>query len=149
MYRGTRDGFGAQDFHSKCDGQSNTLSICKAKQSSYIFGGFTTAKWDSLSGDISDANAFIFSLTNKDNKPFKMKVKPDEHGGAIWCASSFGPSFAGDICIVSNSNTTISYSNLGFSYKHPQYAWGTNEAQKFLAGSQFFQLDEIEVYQKE
>jgi hypothetical protein len=38
---------------------------------------------------------------------------------------------------------------LGWTYKHPQYAYGTNEAQSFLAGSFNFQLDEIEVYQKE
>jgi hypothetical protein len=38
---------------------------------------------------------------------------------------------------------------LGFPYKHPQYAEGTNEAKTFLAGSHSFQLDEIEVYQKE
>jgi hypothetical protein len=41
------------------------------------------------------------------------------------------------------------YSNLAFTYKHPQYARGTNEARTFLAGSQKFQLDEIEVYKKE
>jgi hypothetical protein len=40
-------------------------------------------------------------------------------------------------------------SDLGGTYKHPQYAQGTNEAQSFLAGSHEFQLDEIEVYQKE
>jgi hypothetical protein len=38
---------------------------------------------------------------------------------------------------------------LGHAYSHPQYAYGTNEAETFLAGSHFFQLDEIEVYQKE
>jgi hypothetical protein len=27
LYRGTRDGFGSDDFHSKCDGHSNTLTI--------------------------------------------------------------------------------------------------------------------------
>jgi hypothetical protein len=42
-----------------------------------------------------------------------------------------------------------SYSNLGKCYKHPQYAQGTSEAKTFLAGSYKFQLDEIEVYQKE
>jgi hypothetical protein len=42
-----------------------------------------------------------------------------------------------------------SRSNLGFTYSHPQYEYGTNEAQTFLAGSYQFQLDEIEVYQKE
>jgi hypothetical protein len=28
LYRGTRDGFGSRDFHSKCDKKSPTLSIC-------------------------------------------------------------------------------------------------------------------------
>ena len=42
-----------------------------------------------------------------------------------------------------------SRSNLGFTYKHPQYAQGTDEACTFLAGSFNFQLDEIEVYEKE
>ena len=47
LYRGTRDGFGSNDFHSKCDGKSNTLTILKAKQSEFIFGGYTEAEWDS------------------------------------------------------------------------------------------------------
>jgi len=69
LYRATRDGFGSDDFHSKCDDHSNTLTILKAKHSSYIFGGFTTVEWDSSSIYKSDPNAFIFSLTNYDNQP--------------------------------------------------------------------------------
>ena len=42
-----------------------------------------------------------------------------------------------------------SFSNLGFTYKHPQYAYGSNEAQSFLTGSNEFKLSKIEVYQKE
>jgi hypothetical protein len=118
--------------------------------SSNIFGGFTSVSWDSSSGYKSDANAFIFSLTNKDNQPVKMKTDPNRHHRAICCYPEFGPSFVGDICIVNNANSTMdSVSNLGGSYKHPQYAQGTNEAQSFLAGSFRFQLDEIEVFQKE
>jgi hypothetical protein len=41
-----------------------------------------------------------------------------------------------------------SYSYLGHTYKHHQYANGTNEAKSFLAGSFQFQLDEIEVYER-
>ena len=43
LYRGTRDGFDGRDFHSRCNGKSNTLTIIKPKESSNIFGGFTTA----------------------------------------------------------------------------------------------------------
>jgi uncharacterized coiled-coil protein SlyX len=72
LYRGTRDGFGAADFHAKCDGHSTTLTIVKAKASSNIFGGFTSAAWDCSNTSKSDPNAFLFSLTNEDNRPCKM-----------------------------------------------------------------------------
>jgi hypothetical protein len=150
LYRGSRDGFGSNDFHSKCDGHANTLTILKAKESEFIFGGFTTVEWDSSNDWKSDANAFILSLTNKDNKPLKMNIDPYRHPNAICCYSSYGPIFGPDIRIANNANTRMdSYSHLGFAYKHPQYEYKTNEANTFLAGSKWFQLDEIEVYQKE
>jgi hypothetical protein len=152
LYRGTRDGFEPSDFHLKCDNHSKTLTLLKAKGSEFIFGGYTTLHWDGSSGFKSDAKPFIFSLTNKDNQPLKMKINLERHKYAIYCHSSIGPSFGGgyDIYIADNANTTMdNYSNLGWTYKHPQYAYGTDEAKTFLAGSNRFQLDEIEVYHKE
>jgi hypothetical protein len=150
LYRGTRDGFGAVDFHSKCDNKSPTLSICKAHESSFIFGGFASVSFNGSETWKSDPSAFLFSLTNKDNKPLKMNIDPNRHNRAIQCILSYGPTFGDDICIANNANTTMdSYSNLGFAYSHPQYAKGTSEAKSFLAGSFWFQLDEIEVYEKE
>ena len=150
LYRASEHGFHSSHFHLKCDGHANTLTILKASCTSFIFGGFTSATWDSSSQHKPDPNAFLFSLTNKDYKLCKIKIQPGQN--AIYCPSSFGPTFGGgsDIYITSNSNTTNrSYSNLGTSYRHPQYAQGTNEAQSFLAGSYNFLLSEIEVYQKE
>jgi hypothetical protein len=151
LYRATWDGFGSHDFHSKCDGHSNTLTILKAKESEFIFGGFTTVTWESSSLFKSDPNAFLFSLTNRDKRPLKTKIDPNKHQHAIHCNSDDGPTFGGhDIKIANNANTTRdSWSNLGFIYRHPQYANGTSEASTFLAGSHKFLLDEIEVYQKE
>jgi hypothetical protein len=155
LYRATRDGFEVRDFHSKCDGHSNTLTILKAKQSGFIFGGYTTVHWESKSQSIykSDPNAFIFSLTNKDNTPLKMKVAPNKHQYAIGCYCGYGPWFTGGIHIGYNANTNMGsnfcYSNLGYVYSHPQYVYCTDEAKSFLTGSQTFQLDEIEVYQRE
>jgi hypothetical protein len=149
LYRGTRDGFGSSDFHLRCDGHSNTLTILKAKYSSYIFGGYTTVSWDSTSEWKSDPSAFLFSLTNKDNKPVKMEIDPNEDDCAICCHSRYGPIFGFDLCIVNNAKTTMkNYSNLGWAYKHPQYEDGTYEAQTFLTGSNSFLLAEIEVYGK-
>ena len=81
-----------------------------------------------------------------------MKIKLNEHEFAIGCHSVFGPTFGGghDIHIDNNANTTMNcLSDLGTTYSHPQYEEGTNEAKSFLAGKKWFQLDEIEVYQKE
>ncbi len=153
LYRATRDGFGSKDFHSRCDNKSPTLSICKAHESSYIFGGFASFTFNGSEIFKSNPNAFIFSLTNKDNKPLKMKVKSSQHQYAIYCDPEYGPTFGfgHDICIANNANTTMNCcSYLGdCSYRHPQYERGTNEALTFLAGSRNFQYDEIEVYQKE
>jgi hypothetical protein len=152
LYRGTRDGFGAADFHAKCDGHSNTLTIIKAAESSYIFGGFTTVSWESsVNGTYKrDPYAFIFSLTNNDNQTVKMKVNSQRHQFAIYCHFELGPIFGCDIRIGNNANITMdSLSRLGFAYNHPQYAHGSNEADTFLGGSYRLQLDEIEVYQKE
>ena len=150
LYRVTRDGFGSKYFHSRCDGHSKT--IFKAKESSHIFGGLTTFDWESSANGKwkSDPKVFIFSFTNKDNQPVKMKMKvdPNQHHRAINCYTGYGPKFGGDIHIAKNA-TMYSLSHLGVSYSRPQYAEGTNEAKTFLAGSHNFQLDEIEVYQKE
>ena len=151
LYKTSRDGFSAEDFHSKCDGKANTLTLFKASESSFIFGGFTSATWDGFSGYKFDPNAFLFSLTNKHKKPCKMKINRKENRCAIYCYSGYGPTFGGghDIYVKDNANTTSgSYSRLGSTYKHSQFAAGTNEAKSFLAGSFIFQLSEIEVYQK-
>jgi hypothetical protein len=145
LYRGTRDGFGANDFHSKCDGHKNTLTILKAHGTSFVFGGFTSINWNGSTGFKSDLNAFLFSLTNRDNKPCKMKQTNTNQ--SIYCHSGYGPIFGyNDFCIVHNANTTaINISSLGSAYQHPQPSLSTS----FLAGSSPFQLSEIEVYQKE
>ena len=71
----------------------------------------------------ADPNAFIFSLINKLNKP--IKIKWSKNNGIV-CNSSYGPIFGGghDLLIADKSNTyTISTSNLGHSYIHPDYAY--------------------------
>ena len=151
LYRASEDDFCSNVFHSKCDEKPNTLTILKASESLFIFGGFTTKSWDGNSGYKTDPNAFLFSLTNKDNLPCKMNIDTNKYYSAIICNSDFGPIFGvGDIQILSHANKSkSSFSNLGNTYKHLKYEKRTNEAHSFLAGSKYFQLSEIEVYQKE
>jgi hypothetical protein len=153
LYRGIRDGFVSNDFHSKCDGHSNTLTILKAKQSSYVFGGFTAVDWESPAEGKwkSDPNAFVFSLTNKANKPVKKKYDTFLYHFSIYCHSGCGPIFGwdNDIHIANNANTTMgSHCKLEIVHKQHKSILGMNETKTHSAQPVNFQLDEIEVYQK-
>ena len=72
--------------------------------------------------------------------------------GAIYCNSSYGPSFGesitgDDILIHSDSNTNkSSLCNFSSSYKHADYQYETEKARSILAGSYNFQTLEIEVF---
>ena len=99
-------------------------SLFEASDSSFIFGGFTLASWETCetSKFKSDPNAFLFSLTNKDNKPCKIKIDRNQHHKAISCHADYGPIFCfNDNELSNNSNTNSkSYSNLGDVYKHSE-----------------------------
>ena len=103
LYRGSQDGFEARDYHAKCDGHLNTLTIIKASNTAFIFGGFVALKLESKNKSKQDRKGFIFSLTNGDNRSYKMKVKPK--CVAITCHSDWCSIFGdGDIRIANNAN---------------------------------------------
>ena len=79
---GTRDGFSASAFHSRCDGKANTVTIIK-NDINHVFGGYISVAWhnsneyksDSEHNDIqykSDSNAYLFSL-RRDNSSHSEK----------------------------------------------------------------------------
>jgi hypothetical protein len=148
LYRASEHGFSAQNFHSKCDNHANTLTIVKSTNG-FIFGAYTEQLWNSSCNYKADNSAFIFSLVNKDNQPVKMKIQVPQH--AIYCHSSYGPTFGNghSLYIADNSNSnTLSHSNLGQAYRHPLFACGSNEAKTFLAGTNGFQVFQIEVFKR-
>ena len=153
-YRASKDGFKSTDFHSHCDGKANTLTVIKSK-SGNVFGGFTEQEWHSRGDDVTDPNAFVFSLINKEDNPFKALCSKGDEKYAIYCHSNFVPCFGGDskiiqdICIHSDSNINKgSYCDFGYSYQHPDYLKETAKAKNILAGSYNFETVEIEVYAK-
>jgi hypothetical protein len=156
LYRASEDGFAGANFHTKCSGKGNTLTIIKSANGN-IFGGYCNAKWNKSEKFIKDKNAFIFSLVNGENARVKIEIDTESENNAIQCHQGIGPIFGGihinggdrDIYISDNSNTNnISYSDLGRCYKHKNYVYGSQKARSFLAGSQHFQVSNIEVYQK-
>ena len=148
LYRASRDGFRASNFHAKCDNQPSTLTIIKTTNG-YIFGAYTAVAWDSSNSYKADPNAFIFSLVNVRSTPLLIPVKVRSNH-SIYCIATHGPNFGGghDIHIANNSNTVnASYSNLGCSYDLTLFSYRSTEARSFLAGSYNFQTSEIEVFQ--
>jgi len=152
IYRASRDGFKAKDFHSFCDCKSNTFVIIKSEHGN-VFGGYTEQDWTPNDNIMkSDLNSFIFSLINKENKPIKLKCLNAEK--AIYGGTDYGPTFGYGpvIRIHNNSNmNTNSLSKLGITgsvYKHPEYVENSTEAKSFLAGSEEFKVLEIEVHMK-
>ena len=148
MYRASRDGFDADSFHTLCDQRQNNLTIIKSTNGK-IFGGFNEIEWNSTNREYYDPNAFVFSLVNKENKPFKVKVSDNEY--SFFCAADEGPIFGSghDIFIATNSNTNFnSFSNFGHSYNHPDYPPRTEVARSIMAGKHYFQTFEIEVFTK-
>jgi len=158
LYRATRDGFGAKDFHAKCDGHSNTLTVVKVSDTPFIFGGFASVSWQSTGGygnDCdnykSDSDAFIFSLINGDNEPCKIKSTYPQH--SISCLTDHGPIFGDghDFVIKLKDNADQlkkSFTQTGHTYIHPKYSKLTNKSKTFLAGTFKFKLSEIEIFQK-
>jgi hypothetical protein len=72
IYDATTDGWGAKDFHSCCDESGWTLTIAETTEN-FIFGGFTTAEWESPSTTDTvtkkDPHSFLFSVNEGSKYP--------------------------------------------------------------------------------
>lgn len=151
LFRASRDGFLAANFHSKCDFRGKFLVLIKTNLS-FIFGAYTESDW-SRNGFQNDRNAFLFSLVNKENTPIKFKCVDSKYAVYSNPNHYYGPTFGKghDIFISDNSNSSSnSFSNLGISYQNPNYTNNNDsrQAQSLLAGSYNFKTDEIEVFYK-
>lgn len=119
LYRGSQNGFGAHDFHAKCDDYTNVLVVIKSRNGN-VFGGYSNVSW-SLNGPIKDNSAFVYSLVNESNKPEKIKCA--KNSSAIEYDSQMGPIFGTVFSISQNSSFVKSGSIfiLHGSYKHPDH----------------------------
>jgi hypothetical protein len=172
LWRGSRDGFSARDFHSRCDGHPNTLTVILDTKGN-IFGGFTPVEWDSApfsSKHKADPSlkSFIFTLKNPHNVPARrFALKSEKKEEAIVCDSQSGPNFWDifvsdncdqaifcgskwfpifcDICASDNRNANIDSFTLNFG---TTYTNDTGlDGNTFFTGSQSFRVEEIEIFE--
>jgi hypothetical protein len=140
IYKGSINGFRAEDFHAKCDDINDTLVLIKTANDS-IFGGYTNETWTDENSDYKeDSKAFIFSF----NKRAKFSVKQAKY--AIYANSNYGPVFGRyhDLCVYDHSN----YNSFSFSRFPDTYeSKGIGQSEYYLNnGTRNFRIKEIEVF---
>jgi hypothetical protein len=145
LYRGSDHGFKSSDFHGKCDGKSNTITIILTTKG-FIFGGFTPIPWDSSSQYKPDSSgrSFLFSVKNPHDHDFG-RIGLTNPQRAIYCNSSYGPTFGNghDIYIANGCNeNTSSFTRVGLGYAHNTIF----DPYKVFTGEQYFTVKEIEVF---
>jgi hypothetical protein len=98
LWRGSRDGFGAGDFHGRREGHAPTLTLIQGTDGN-IFGGFTSVNWESRTKpphfkvDPSLKN-FVLALKNPHNFPArKFALKAEKKDNAIFCDPERGARF--------------------------------------------------------
>jgi hypothetical protein len=126
-----------------------------------IFGGFTPVKWESrewngkrgkgdncVKADDSE-KSFIFTLKNGHKVgERRFGLKSEGKWRAIYCDSRYGPCFGYwdcDICVSDNCNANTGSRSSGFGRTYANDT-GLN-GRTFFAGSEYFQVKEIEVFE--
>ncbi len=140
LYKATRDGFRAADFHARCDGKAPTLTFVSAR--SQVFGGYTTVPWSSPNFGLfkEDASAFTFSLT----KRVKCPVVPEKRQSAVRHMESTGPTFGSTDIFVADGpgECTESYAVGGVCFSVPA---GVDPRTLYLDVKNF-SANDLEVY---
>ena len=133
LYRASKDGDNAKDFHLKCNKYKNTLIIIKTKKG-LRFGGFTCESWEG-NGDKKDENAFCFSLD-------KYKIYNSIKGkSSIFVSPETGPAFGN--CIFEIKDKFLEMGGLCSE----DYFYNNQEKQcEINDGEEEFDIEDIEVF---
>ena len=149
IYRCSKHGDSAKNFHIKCDYIGPNMVLVKTKKN-FIFGGVTAKSWKHLLKDvkkddpeygteIKDEKAFGFSINLK--KMYK-NGKPNEF--AIFCNNNYGPVFKNiyfkifDECLK-NGGICGKIEESNFIEQEKDYEFNGEEEK--------FEIEDIEVFQ--
>jgi hypothetical protein len=145
IYRGSEDGFLAENFHKLCDSKSPTLTVVESSMGKK-FGGYTLVPWSSEQGWKEDLESFVFSLSHQTKHPIKQDQKEFCIGHNKDYLPFFGYACEFSIYPECNNNPT-SWSNIGRTYEAPEgIVHGSEEAKTYMAGEHKFQVKDIEVF---
>ena len=136
IYKATRDGDKAENFHMMCDTYQNTVILIKTSKGR-IFGGFTHENWEGEDINKIDNRAFLFSVDRQ--KVYNVQKNEE----AIGCYKLNGPDFCGWQIVVHDnflSNKQCYTGEKGVNFD-------TQEDYEINGGEKYFGIQELEVFQ--
>ena len=124
LYRATRDGFNAQQFHTLCDNKGPTIILVRDDKGS-CFGAYTSLSWQSETMWKNDDTAFMFSFNR--NK----KIMTKNPSKSVFQTAGNGPTFGEghDLLLLSGGNnnhmsgSTFSDDNLNITGESRSSGW--------------------------
>ena len=136
IYKATRDGDKAENFHQMCDSYNNTVVLIKTLKGRR-FGGFTHETWDGEDQNKVDNRAFLFSI---DKQKVYNVIKNEE---AIGCYKLNGPDFCGWQIVVQDNFLSNKQCYTG----EKEMNYRTDEDYELNGGEKYFGVQELEVFQ--
>lgn len=145
LYRGSRDGFTASSFHSKCDSTRGTFTIARNKSNKYLFGGYFAGSWSGSGYSSSSEKSWVYSLRNSTGKT--VKLNPSNTSNNCYRNNSYGPTWGAGHDLHINNNMQGSCSCNPNTFKSVDSNFSSPSINNsLLAGSGSFGIDEIEVF---
>ena len=147
LYRGTKDGMTAKDFHNKCDNKGKTICLFLNDKGN-IFGGYSSIPWTRDGKDKTANDCFLFILSNIHNtQPTKF---PYVNYRSVYHGSSYGPVFGDGSDLLINSD--FIKDNSHYTYYPCSYQDTLNKGNSIFTGdfnknNHYINLKEIEVFE--
>ncbi|KAK1734539.1 hypothetical protein QTG54_014787 [Skeletonema marinoi] len=114
LYRSSRDGLSAEEFHHTCDNKGRTFVLIETTEG--VVGGYSNSDWDGEIGWRNANKAFLFILSGFDlTSPCKRKLKNADVTCAILGMEEYGPAFGGG-CDLNVDGSEVAFFN-GSTYE--------------------------------
>lgn len=141
LYRATRDGDLADDFHRCCDRKGKTVTVILTYTNN-VFGGYSDKEWESMEDKSrwkykESNNAFLFNMKLKK----KYELKDDNKNKAVFICGEDGPTFGfgHDLHVVNKCLREKSSCSTPLSYM-------MKERNEINEGEREFLAREVEVF---
>jgi hypothetical protein len=146
IYKASRDGFRAADFHRCCDNKGETVCVIHSTDG-YLFGGYTDIPWTSSGYWKTSTKSFLFALRSFSQGNRALKASIVNSSNAVYHDSFHCCTFGGgpNIYIAESSNTSNDSCSNWYNGLHYHFPPGVCD-NYWLVGQRTFQTLDIEIF---